>query len=178
MNSIQSPIHGIRIMSLTLHADSRGGFMETFRKSWFPDMTWEAVQGNRSDSRRGVMRGLHYHLRQSDYWMLMSGRIRVGLYDLRPHSPSFGRSHRFDMTEADPVGVLIPPGVAHGYLALEDSVLNYLVDVYYDNTDEQGVLWNDPALDLDWEWSEPVILSPRDEQNPRLQDIPADKRPR
>lgn len=180
MNPIQSttPIHGLQTVSLTVHADSRGAFVETFRKEWFPDMDWSQVQGNRSDSQRGVLRGLHYHLRQTDYWVLMKGRVRVGLYDLRPGSPTHGRGHAFDLTEDEPVGVLIPPGIAHGYLAQEDAVLNYLVDVYYDNTDEQGVRWDDPALGLDWNWSEDVILSPRDQQNPLLQDIPATKLPR
>jgi len=169
-------IAGVKLARLTMFADSRGRFVETFRKTWFPERSWDAVQGNRSDSKRGVLRGLHYHFRQIDYWYLVSGSIRVGLYDLRQSSPTRGHGQVLDITETDPRGVFVPVGVAHGFLAVEDSTLTYLVDNYYDDTDEFGVAWNDPDIGLDWGIADPV-LSPRDLKNPRLRDIPPDRLP-
>ena len=75
-------IAGLKIARLTAFGDERGRFLETFRKDWFPERSWEIVQTNRSDSRAGVLRGLHYHFQQVDYWYVPRGRIRVGLADL------------------------------------------------------------------------------------------------
>ncbi len=74
-------------------------------------------------------------------------------------------------------GVYIPPGVAHGFAALSDILLTYLVDNYYDDSDEHGLAWDDPAVGADWGISDP-ILSKRDQGNPRRSDIPDDIRPR
>jgi len=81
------------------------------------------------------------------------------------------------MGQSHPIGLYIPKGVAHGFYALADSFMTYLVDEYYDNSDELGILWNDPALGVDWDAVDP-ILSKRDEANPPLAAIPADLRPR
>ena len=83
-------IQGVKLVALTPHPDARGRFLETFRKSWFPERTWETLQGNLSRSRAGVLRGLHYHFTQVDYWVPVEGRARVGLYDLRKQSPTRG----------------------------------------------------------------------------------------
>ena len=83
-------IAGLKTVTLTEFADSRGRFVETFRKEWFPERTWEIVQANRSDSAEHVLRGLHFHHHQVDYWYPLRGRIRVGLYDLRKSSPTRG----------------------------------------------------------------------------------------
>jgi dTDP-4-dehydrorhamnose 3,5-epimerase len=74
------------------------------------------------------------------------------------------------------IGVYIPIGVAHGFVALTDAILTYLVDNYYDGTDEHGVAWNDPDINLPWGIVNPY-LSPRDAQNPLLRDIPAENLP-
>lgn len=172
-----SRILGVRMVGLPTFADERGRLVETFRREWFPEIPWDAVQGNRSDSRKGVLRGLHYHLRQADYWVPFSGTIRVGLYDLRRDSPTRGAGDVLDLRPEDATGVLIPPGVAHGYLAVTDAVLTYVVNRYYDPADEFGVAWNDPDLGLSWGIADPV-LSPRDRGNPRLREIPEDGLPR
>ena len=75
------------------------------------------------------------------------------------------------------IGVYIPSGVAHGFVALTPATLTYLVDNHYDGADELGVAWNDPDLAVAWGVSEP-ILSARDQQNPRWKEIPADKMPK
>ena len=74
------------------------------------------------------------------------------------------------MSAEEPLLVLIPPGVAHGYQALEESTLHYLVDQYYDGSDEHGVRFDDPALGIKWPLSQPVV-SPRDRVNPLLEDL-------
>jgi dTDP-4-dehydrorhamnose 3,5-epimerase len=169
-------IAGVKLARLQVRGDERGRFMETFRKEWFPERSWQAVQTNCSYSQANVLRGLHYHRRQVDYWFVPQGMIRVALVDLRRSSPTRGASQSLEIGDQHRMGVFIPVGVAHGFLALTDAVLTYLVDNYHDGTDEHGVAWNDPALGVNWGASDP-ILSPRDRQNPLLRDIPAEQLP-
>lgn len=163
-------IVGVKFCHLQSHADSRGRFMETFRKEWFPERSWTNVQANRSDSHAGVLRGLHYHFRQVDYWYVAGGSVRVGLADLRRASTSYGASQVVEIGDGNPLGVFIPSGVAHGFYALSAATLIYLVDQYYDASDEYGVVWNDPELAVAWGVDHP-ILSDRDRNLPRLQAI-------
>lgn len=163
---------GVKYAQLQIFRDERGHFLETFRKEWFPERTWTVVQSNCSFSRVGVLRGLHYHRHQADYWYVPHGRIRVGLVDVRRGSPSFGASEMVEIGDGNTTGILIPQGIAHGFLALTDATLIYVVDNYYDGEDEFGVAWNDPGLALSW-GTETPILSIRDHQNPHLRDIPA-----
>jgi dTDP-4-dehydrorhamnose 3,5-epimerase len=163
-------IGGVKFVQLRAFEDVRGRFMETFRTEWFPERSWDRVQTNRSDSRAGVLRGLHFHLRQVDYWYVPYGRVLVGLADLRHASPSYGRGQVLEIGEQNALGVFIPPGVAHGYYALTDTTLLYLVDRYYDPNDEAGVAWNDPTLALPWGVREP-LLSDRDQVLPRFADL-------
>jgi dTDP-4-dehydrorhamnose 3,5-epimerase len=150
--------------------------METFRREWFPWIDWTHVQSNRSDSAAGVLRGLHFHRYQVDYWFVMQGRIRVGMVDLRRSSPTYRAVHMVEMGDDYAFGIFIPTGVAHGFLALTDATLTYLVNQYYDGADELGVAWDDPDLNLDWGIQNPV-LSPRDQRNLRLRELPPDRLP-
>src|ERR1044072_2437532 len=124
-------ISGVAIVPLASHPHERGPFVETYRQEWFPGRP-AMVQANRSDSKAGVVRALHYHLRQADYWYAPSGRIFVGLYDLRRSSPTSGRQDGVEIGSEFEAGVYIPPGVAHGYAAVTDCTLTYMVDRYYD----------------------------------------------
>src|SRR5687767_9202952 len=83
-------IHGAHRVDLIAHPDLRGSFAEAYRRSWLPEMR-EMVQANLSLSRAGVLRGLHYHRRQADYWILVDGTYHVGLFDLRRGSPTEGK---------------------------------------------------------------------------------------
>jgi dTDP-4-dehydrorhamnose 3,5-epimerase len=170
----ESPlIIGVKLVSLRSFVDERGSFAETFRNAWFPERSWETVQMNCSRSRAGVLRGLHYHRRQVDYWHVIHGAMRVGLVDLRRGSPTHRAAQALDIGDENPLGLLIPVGVAHGYLALSDLILTYLVDNYYDANDEYGVAWNDPTLGLDWGLGKLTpITSGRDRCNPTLAEIP------
>ena len=165
-----SVINGVKLVRLRAFADERGRFMETFRKDWFPERTWDIVQTNRSESKAGVLRGLHYHRHQVDYWHVMRGRIRVALADLRPASATYRSVQIIEMDQDEPAGLFIPPGVAHGFCALTDATLTYIVDNYYNGQDELGVAWDDPGLAIPWGVKAP-ILSQRDRDNPKLADL-------
>ncbi len=170
-------IHGVLTVPLQAFGDDRGRFMETFRKEWFPQINWDRLQSNRSDSNAGVLRGLHYHFKQIDYWYTTSGNIRIGLVDLRKSSTTYLQSAAINMGEDNPIGLFIPQGVAHGFAALTDCTLIYIVNNYYDGgKDEYGIAWNDPQANIDWGISAPS-LSQRDQDNPRISDIPVDAQP-
>ena len=164
-------IHDVLLVDLKEYADERGRFMEIFRKEWFPAVGWRDIQSNRSDSSAGALRGLHYHHKQVDYWYVMKGTILACLADLRRSSLTFKVSQIIEMSEGSEVGLFIPTGVAHGFYAVTDATLIYIVNQYYDGDDEYGVLWNDPALGIEWGTTKPV-LSARDLSNPPLEDIP------
>jgi dTDP-4-dehydrorhamnose 3,5-epimerase len=174
-------IAGVYIVDPTLHRDDRGVFVETYRREWFPQGR-EMVQGNRGDRQRGCVVGLHYHLHQADYWYVPHGSARVVLHDLRTGSPTDRQTLTLDLgarpdgQDHDHRGVFIPPGVAHGFASLTDMTITYLVDGYYNPTDELGVAWDDPEIGADWGLADP-ILSKRDHDNPRRADIAPQWRP-
>lgn len=165
-------IKDVLIVESNIYGDERGKFMETFRKEWFPQRSWENIQLNRSESIQNVVRGLHYHYRQIDYWFVMSGMIRAALVDIRPNSPTFKSTMTIDMGDSHRIGLFIPIGVAHGFNTLSEHViLTYVVDNYYDQSDEFGIAWDDPDLGIDWGVAaDQAILSNRDISNPRLKD--------
>lgn len=169
-----SRIAGVYEVDPDVHGDERGYFVETYRREWFPQGR-EMVQGNRGDRQAGALVGLHYHLHQADYWYVPEGRARVVLHDLRAGSPTDGATLVLDLGRLGDGtrthrGVFIPPGVAHGFAALTDMTITYLVDGYYNPADELGVAWDDPAVDADWGVTDPV-LSARDQANPRRSQI-------
>lgn len=172
-------IAGVQLVRLVPHSDDRGTFVETFRKEWFPQREWGKVQMNLSYSKRGCVRGLHYHHRQVDYWTFIQGEFRVGLYDLRPSSSTYGRAATIDVRAEDRMGIYIPVGVAHGFATKTDVVMTYLVDNYYDPdaSDENEVAWNDPDIGIDW-GIEVTRQSERDRKARRLKDIPEDELPK
>ncbi len=166
-------IPGLVIVSPDVRSDARGLFVETYRRSWFPEGR-EMLQANRADRTSGSAVGLHFHRRQADYWYIAHGRARIVLHDLRVEA-SFAATLTLDLGaradgEHDHRGVYIPPGVAHGFAALTDMTITYLVDGYYDPNDELGVAWDDPAIGADWGVGDPV-LSERDRANPRRDQL-------
>ena len=165
-------IPGVTHLQLQQFPDDRGFFMETWRASWLPESTF--VQGNLSSSQQGVLRGLHYHLRQEDLWFIPRGIAWVALVDLRAHSPAYLQVETFELSGAN--AVHIPIGVAHGFYATDDLLMSYLVTGYYDGTDELSVTWDDPDIGISWPTSDP-ILSTRDQTNPRWSDVPPELRP-
>ena len=168
-------IAGVFHVLPTIHRDKRGIFVETFRREWIPGGR-EMIQANRADRQAGSLVGLHYHRFQADYWYVPFGRALVALHDLRTSSPTDGISLTMELNGTEHTGLYIPPGVAHGFYALTDMTITYLVDGYYNPDDELGVAWDDPALALTWPASDPV-LSDRDRANPKRSEIPAELRP-
>jgi dTDP-4-dehydrorhamnose 3,5-epimerase len=163
-------IAGVYVVEPEVFGDDRGVFVETYRREWIPHGR-EMIQGNRADRQQGCIVGLHYHLHQADYWYVPFGRARVVLHDLRTDSPTDGATLTIDLGvdedgSHDHRGVFIPPGVAHGFASLTDMTITYLVDGYYNQADELGVAWDDPAIAADWGVTDPV-LSKRDQTNPR-----------
>jgi dTDP-4-dehydrorhamnose 3,5-epimerase len=169
-------IGGVVVKELKAHPDPRGRFLETYREEWFPGRP-AMVQGNRSDNIGNVLRGLHYHLKQADYWYVTAGKIFVALADLRKDSPTRGQVATLWLGEEDRA-VYIPPGVAHGYYAPGPATMTYLVDNYYDGDDEFGVAWDCPQLAIPWplEGQEP-LLSDRDQSNPPVSGLDPYKLP-
>jgi dTDP-4-dehydrorhamnose 3,5-epimerase len=167
-------IDGVVVITPTVHGDERGVFVETYRREWFPQGR-EMVQGNRSDKLAGAVVGLHFHRHQADYWYVPRGRARVVLHDLRAGSPTEGATMALEIGDHDHRGVWIPPGVAHGFAALTDLTMTYLVDRYYDPADELGVAWDDPSVGADWGLPDgtTVVLSARDRANPSRAELAA-----
>jgi dTDP-4-dehydrorhamnose 3,5-epimerase len=168
-------IAGVWIVEPEIHGDQRGLFIETYRRSWFPNGR-EMVQGNRANRQQDALVGLHYHLHQADYWYVPFGTARVVLHDLRAGGPTDGATLTLELSGENHVGVFIPPGVAHGFAAVTDMTITYLVDGYYNPADELGVAWDDPEIAAEWGVTEPV-LSQRDQVNPRRAELTPALRP-
>ncbi len=156
--------------------DERGRFAEIFRGEWVPESR-HMVQVNRSMSKAGVLRGMHYHLFQADYWFVTDGHAFVALYDFRATSKTAEKAQTFEIKASDPVGVYIPPGVAHGFYAVEDTTLLYMVDQTFDGTDELGVYYDDPALEITWPFGQEPLLSERDKTCPMLAEVTEENLP-
>lgn len=171
-NRVDVGIEGAFLVPLTPHADDRGFLVEVFRHEWLGEVA-EMVQANLSRSRAGVLRGLHFHRRQADYWCVLAGRAFVGLFDLRAGSPTEGRKAELTIdAEAERTALYLPPGVAHGFYAETEVLLQYLVDTYYTGEDELGLAWDDPGVGIVWPSGEP-ILAERDRHNPGLREAMA-----
>jgi dTDP-4-dehydrorhamnose 3,5-epimerase-like enzyme len=149
-------IDGVRRFPLERRIDTRGWFSELARASALPK---EIRQVNLSQSRRGVIRGLHYHERgQDDLFVCLAGMVRVVVLDR-----TSGETFCEDIGDANPVAIYVPGIHAHGYEALTDAIFAYLVTEEYNaaDPDEHGVPWDDQRVKHLWSADEP-ILSERD----------------
>jgi dTDP-4-dehydrorhamnose 3,5-epimerase len=149
-------IEGLRRFELARHADDRGWFSELARASALPK---PIRQLNLSRSRRGVIRGLHYHERgQDDLFVCLAGTVRVVVLDR-----ATGEAFSEDIGDDNPVAIYVPGINAHGYEALTDALFAYLVTEEYDadDPDERGIPWDDPRVKHLWSVEQP-ILSARD----------------
>jgi dTDP-4-dehydrorhamnose 3,5-epimerase len=166
-------IEGAKLVNLQRFGDSRGSFCEAFRASWFGQHAKPWIQWNVSRSKAGVIRGLHLHQRQTDYWHIVAGTATVALVDVRPESRTRGTAICLPLCESNSQTLYVPPGVLHGFHAESDVILMYLLDQEYDASDEHGVRWDDPELKLPTSWynAHRPVLSPRDAQAPLLKDL-------
>jgi dTDP-4-dehydrorhamnose 3,5-epimerase len=170
-----SALPGVRYGTIERHADERGSFRELWRADTFPGQGF--VQANLSSSAPGVLRGLHLHRRQDDLWIVGSGRAFVALVDVRPLLSGSGPAAVVETRElAADDWVLIPTGIAHGFLALDPLEVIYFVTNVYDGSDELGFAWDDPAVAVAWPTLAVTpdgrpILSGRDSANPTLVEL-------
>ena len=164
----------IRIIIPKVHKDSRGYFFESYQKEKFRynGISENFVQDNQVESKKGVLRGLHYQLNypQGKLVRVIKGEILDVAVDIRKGSKSFGKSEMIHLSCENKRMFYIPEGFAHGYLVLSEiAIVYYKCTEYYRPDDQYGVIWNDKRLNLDWGTNHP-ILSNKDSELPDLND--------
>jgi dTDP-4-dehydrorhamnose 3,5-epimerase len=169
-----TPLEGVILVESQIFEDQRGLFQEIFREDSFREAGIDVplVQANRSFSVAGVLRGLHFQTPdpQAKLVSVSRGSIFDVAVDVREGSPNFGHWFGETLTDRNGLQLWIPAGFAHGFLALEDSVVAYQVSSFYGPKGEQSLLWNDPDLGIDWPIRDP-LLSEKDRKAPRLREI-------
>ena len=173
MKRIDSALPDVFLIEPKKFGDSRGYFFESFNQRVFDQMAGRPVsfvQDNQSRSARGVLRGLHYQIRQAQGKLIrvLEGAIHDVAVDLRRDSPTFGKSATFVLSAENNLMAWIPAGFAHGFLALEEgSTVLYKASDFYAPAHERTLLWSDPALALEWPLAQvggkdKVIVSEKD----------------
>jgi len=154
--------NGVSMIPLTKNTDDRGSLVELFREEWLgADVA--PIQWNYVSSKPNVLRGIHVHHTHYDYLYMADGMMQLVLVEARRKSASYGRSIVVELSATSPSGIVIPPGVAHGFYFPKKAVLIYGVSHYWDIDDEMGCYWNDPALTINWAAKKP-LLSERDQK--------------
>lgn len=179
---IETSLPGVLLIKPKVFADPRGFFMETYRQNVLAEAGIDEsfVQDNHSRSSRGVLRGLHYQLRspQAKLCRVASGEVLDVAVDVRVGSPNFGKWVGVVLSAENHTQIYIPKGFAHGFVVLSETVdFLYKCSDYFDGSDDQGVLWNDPEIGIDWKIDEP-ILSDKDKRYLPLAQIAHDQLPR
>jgi len=169
MQSTSLDIQGLILFEPVIFPDERGEFYECFNQRNFEAATGRAldfVQENHSISAKGVLRGLHYQLpphAQGKLVRVISGAVRDVAVDIRRHSPTFGKWVGTLLSASNRRLLWIPEGFAHGFVALEDKTeLIYKTNRYYSPGSERCIIWNDPAIGIDWEYVNEPRLSAKD----------------
>lgn len=155
--------------------DHRGFFMELFKRTPFlaGGVPYDYVQVNLSYSKKGVTRGLHYQLKPMEQGKLVTvikGRIIDVAVDIRKGSPWYGKHVAVELSDENRYLLWVPPGFAHGFQALEESYVLYLVTKEFSPEHEGCIKWNDPELGIDWPIKEGVILSEKDSKCPPFKE--------
>jgi len=177
----ETKLKGVLVLEPDVFSDDRGFFLETWNSGRYGNagIRGPFVQDNISFSKGGVLRGLHFQYPQSQGKLIqvLSGEVVDIAVDIRKGSPTFGQWVSEELSDANHRQMYIPPGFAHGFCVVSDTaVFSYKCTDYYNPATENGIIWNDPDLNIDWPIKEP-ILSPKDKEYSRLKDIPADKLP-
>lgn len=175
MNVIQTGLPGVLLIEPKVFKDERGFFFESWNGRAFAEhgIPLNFVQDNYSHSKRGVLRGLHYQIKQPQGKLVraLAGEIYDVAVDIRRGSPHFGKWVGVQLSAENKRMAWVPPGFAHGFLVLSDHA-----EVLYKNTDyyapehERCISWNDAALAIDWPLQGTPLLSPKDAQGLRLHD--------
>ncbi len=176
MNFKKLEIEGLVVIEPKVFEDSRGYFFESYNKKIFAQngIKEDFVQDNQSLSQKGVVRGLHFQappFAQGKLVRVLQGKVMDVAVDLRKNSPTFGQYQTVILSAENKKMFYIPEGFAHGFVTLEDNtVFSYKCTNYYHPQSEGGVLWNDPAIGIDWQVENPV-LSEKDKKLPLLSQL-------
>ncbi|HCK64671.1 MAG TPA: dTDP-4-dehydrorhamnose 3,5-epimerase [Anaerolineae bacterium] len=175
MEFIPTKIPDVILIKPKVFGDERGFFLETYREDKFTaaGISAKFVQENNSTSRKGVLRGLHYQIKQPQAKLIrvVVGEILDVVVDIRRNSPTFGEWVGIILSAENKHQLWIPNGFAHGFCVLsEQAYVTYKVTDYYAPEFERSILWNDPQLGIDWQLSMPPILSEKDLAGKLLKD--------
>jgi len=171
-------IPGVMIIHPEVHKDNRGYFFESFKQNEFENnnIKIKFVQDNQAQSSKGVLRGLHYQLKNPQgklVWATL-GKIFDVAVDIRKGSPTFGQSVTTILDDKSHLRFYVPPGFAHGYHALSDNaIFNYKCTDFYYPGDEYGIKWNDPSINVEWGEGDKII-SKKDISLSNLDDLNED----
>ncbi len=176
------PTHlaGLQVIVPKVWRDERGAFCELFHARDFRDLglACNYVQENQSVSKRGVLRGLHFQIQnpQGKLVRVVVGKVLDVAVDLRPESPTFGKSFCIELSAENGRMLFIPERFSHGFLSLaENTLLVYLCTDYYHPQSDSGIRWDDPDLGVDWALPqfgiEQPFLSAKDAQLPSFQEF-------
>jgi len=176
MKFVKTPIEGLLSIEPAVFSDSRGSFFESFSAREFvqhaADFTF--VQDNQSHSSKNVLRGLHFQrppYEQGKLVRVVKGAVWDVAVDIRPGSETFGKFFAEELSETNRRMFWIPPGFAHGFLTLaDDTIFIYKCTGYYNKESESGIRFDDPALRIPWNVSDPLV-SDKDKQLPYLHEI-------
>ena len=173
MEIIETPIKDLVIIKPRVFNDARGFFFESYNEKNYIDagINIRFCQDNQSKSSYGVIRGLHYQLyphSQSKLVSVVQGAVWDVAVDLRKNSPTFGQWYGVELTEENHWQFLIPQGFAPGFSVLsETAVFSYKCDDFYNPTLERGIIYNDPALNIDWKIPAGMeLISEKDTKHP------------
>ena len=151
----ETTIDGVVVVDVKAFGDERGYFMETYKKPDFiaGGIAVDFVQDNQSSSTKGVLRGLHFQIEhpQSKLVRVISGKVFDVAVDLRKDSPTYGKWEGVILSAENRRQFFVPRGFAHGFLVLSDTAeFCYKCDDIYHPNDEGGLMWDDPALGIEW----------------------------
>lgn len=169
-------ISDVKVIQPDVYGDHRGLFFETWNEAVFSSEVCSAtfVQDNQSRSARHVLRGLHYQLdpaAQGKLVRVVQGAVFDVAVDIRRGSATFGRWAGLELSEDNRKQLWIPPGFAHGFLALSDQTeVCYKVTAYYSPDHDRSIIWNDPDIGVGWPLTEEPVLSEKDASAPLLRD--------
>jgi dTDP-4-dehydrorhamnose 3,5-epimerase len=166
---VETPLPGVMVFEPKRSGDNRGFFLETYRDDVFErsGITENFVQDNHSRSTKGVLRGLHYQLMQPQGKLVRvaTGSVFDVAVDVRRGSPTFGDWFGTTLDDENMRMMYVPPGFAHGFIVLSETAdFIYKCTDYYHPESEQGILWNDPNIGIEWPIAD-VQLSDKDKRN-------------
>jgi len=169
MEFLTCPLDDVFIIKSPVLKDDRGYFSETFHIEKFKKAGIElnCLQDNQSLSKKNVLRGLHFQnppFAQGKLVRVLYGAALDIIVDIRKKSPTFGRHFKIELNDENHLMLWVPPGFAHGFVALRDhTIFCYKCTGIYNKDSESGIIWNDSQLKIDWETANPVI-SDKDRQ--------------